>query len=318
MKNYKISILIACYNIEKYIDRCLKSCVEQTYDNIEIIVVNDGSTDNSISIIKNYTNLHKNIFLINKPNGGLVSARFSGVKNSTGDFCFFLDGDDSIPKNSISDLAKSLETDTDIVVANYNIIKDGKTLIKSYGFKNGNNFDLLNNIYSNSLCNIWGNLYSRKLFDSIIFPIDLYKSLGEDLVTVTQLVYFSKKIKYVNSVTYNYFIRTGSLVSNAQIKSTIFAQAFDAFNRTSLFLIKKNCVDKVTNGYFKLLKTYIIHYVLSDQKFNKYNEVLKFCKKVIQKNFFSFFKKLNMKEKIFFIIFLIDYKILRKLMHLKD
>ena len=91
---YKITFIIPIYNTEKYLQRCVDSILEQTYNNIEIILVNDGSTDNSKQICEHYQQLDSRIKLINKPNGGLSDARNKGLDHSTGEYIIFIDSDD--------------------------------------------------------------------------------------------------------------------------------------------------------------------------------------------------------------------------------
>ena len=96
------SIIVPVYNTEKYLDRCLKSIINQTYSKIEIIVVNDGSTDRSLDICIKYQKMDKRVVVINKENGGLSSARNAGLINATGNYYIFVDSDDYIDLNSIA------------------------------------------------------------------------------------------------------------------------------------------------------------------------------------------------------------------------
>ncbi len=105
--NYKISIIIPVFNIEKYISSCLDSVLTQTYKNLEILIINDGSTDNSKEIIENYATKDNRIIVINKENGGVTSARNVGLKLATGDYIGFVDGDDYIEPNMFELLIKN-------------------------------------------------------------------------------------------------------------------------------------------------------------------------------------------------------------------
>ena len=101
MNNYKISIVVPIYNIENFVEDCIKSLIHQTYKNIEILLVNDGSKDDSLNICECYRLHDERIVIINKENGGLSSARNAGLKMATGDYCLFLDGDDQLNKYAI-------------------------------------------------------------------------------------------------------------------------------------------------------------------------------------------------------------------------
>ena len=101
-----ISIAVAVYGVEKYIDQCLKSLINQSYTNIEIIVVNDGSTDGAPEICEKFAALDPRVRVIHKENGGLVSARKVGAASAVGDYITFVDGDDWVKKNHIESFAK--------------------------------------------------------------------------------------------------------------------------------------------------------------------------------------------------------------------
>lgn len=113
----KVSIIIPVYNVEKYIRQCLESVINQTYKNIEIIVINDGTKDGSMKIVEEYLE-DKRIKIINKNNGGLSSARNKGIEEATGEYIYFLDSDDWIEKDTIEVLVKNSK-DVDIIGANF-------------------------------------------------------------------------------------------------------------------------------------------------------------------------------------------------------
>ena len=96
----KVSVIVPVYNVEKYITRCLTSLINQTLDDLEIILVNDGSTDNSVAIIREYKRQHDNIILVEKENGGLSSARNFGLVYATGEYIAFLDSDDYVERTT--------------------------------------------------------------------------------------------------------------------------------------------------------------------------------------------------------------------------
>lgn len=115
----KVTIIVPIYNIEKYLKRCIESIINQSYVNIEIILVNDGSTDNSKKIVEEFSDMDERIKIINKPNGGLSSARNTGLEISSGDYIMFVDGDDWIDKNCVEKCLENIEQDTDVVLFPY-------------------------------------------------------------------------------------------------------------------------------------------------------------------------------------------------------
>lgn len=119
MREYepKISVIIPVYNVEKYIRQCLESVINQTYKNLEIIIVNDGTKDNSMKIVEEYLS-DERIKIINKENGGLSSARNRGMEEATGEYIYFLDSDDWIELNTIEILVENSKG-VDIVGANF-------------------------------------------------------------------------------------------------------------------------------------------------------------------------------------------------------
>ena len=129
-----VSIIIPVYNTEIFLDKCIKSVIGQTYNNIEIIIVNDGSTDNSIKIIKKYANNDKRIMLINQSNQGVSKARNEGIKKAKGKYILFVDGDDYIEPNAVElSLQRIKEYNVDVIKFNVNIYdKDGNVEHENY------------------------------------------------------------------------------------------------------------------------------------------------------------------------------------------
>ena len=115
--DYKVSVIVPVYNVEQYLSDCLESICRQTLKGIEIIVVNDGSTDNSLSIIKSFQQKYSNIKLINKKNGGLSSARNAGIDMAVGEYLFFVDSDDFIDLDTLEKMyVKAKETHCPLII----------------------------------------------------------------------------------------------------------------------------------------------------------------------------------------------------------
>ena len=126
--NKLISIIMPVYNAEKYLNRSIESIMNQTYNNIEIILVNDGSTDNSLEICTSYQEKDNRIKLINQANKGVSFARNKGIDEATGDYIMFIDSDDYVEKNMIEDMvSKITEDDIDLVISGIKMdyIKNG-------------------------------------------------------------------------------------------------------------------------------------------------------------------------------------------------
>ena len=145
MNNCKISVIITIYNMEQYLDKCIQSVINQTYKNLEIILVNDGSTDKSFNICKKYAISDNRVVVVNKNNEGLVKARISGIMQAVGDYITFVDADDWLDSNAYQHVM-DMSNREDII--SYGLIED-------YNFKSVQKFDQIDDgIYSLSLIHI--------------------------------------------------------------------------------------------------------------------------------------------------------------------
>lgn len=141
MRNPKVSVIVPVYNVAPYLSQCLESLVNQTYRNLEIIVVNDGSTDNSPEICEQWKERDERILLIHKPNGGLSDARNKGLESATGEYIGFVDSDDYVDLSFYEKMVKAaVENDADVVQCNYyKAFSDGS--VKEFGdFNNKRTF----------------------------------------------------------------------------------------------------------------------------------------------------------------------------------
>lgn len=213
----KFSIVIPVYNVEKYIDKCLGSLVNQTYKNFEVIIVNDGSPDNSEKIIEKYVKKDKRIKSFVKENGGLSDARNYGVKHCNGDYLLFLDSDDFLEK----DLLKKLEEV--ISRKKYDLIKFKIKLVTEDGklIRNEKGFDLSKKL---NLKEILSLEYSE-LAGSYCYNMDFFKKekfmyakgrIHEDFGLTPYILVKAQNIYYLNYCGYNYVQRAGSIVNGAE------------------------------------------------------------------------------------------------------
>ena len=214
MKNL-ISVVIPVYNVEKYLNKCVDSVLQQTYSEIEIILVDDGSTDKSGKICDNYIKKDSRIKVIHKENGGLSSARNAGIENAIGEFICFIDSDDFIELEMLEKLVKSmLDYNADMAICNRNhLFENGKKYVKFdmlNQIKEMNNLEALfelNNFkyFDISAC---GRLYKKSLFSNIKFPVG---KLCEDYYVMYRIIEMCNKILYISQPLYNYFQRKGSI-----------------------------------------------------------------------------------------------------------
>ena len=217
----KITVIVPVYNVEHYLDKCLDSVIKQTYKNIEIIVVNDGSTDNSGEICQEYAQKDNRIVYIEKENGGLSDARNAGLDQMTGSYVTFVDSDDWIEQDYVETLYQKItEYQADIAIGNYYSFDEERSVFlfhilgDSYYEKAHDNVSIFENLYENqemrsfALISAWGKLYKARLFEQLRFDIG---KLGEDGYLNQKVYLLSEKVIYLNKGLYAYRIRKGSL-----------------------------------------------------------------------------------------------------------
>ena len=210
MRQPLVTVVIPVYNIEPYIRECIDSVCAQTYRNIEILAVNDGSTDPSKAVLEVAAFEDSRIRIFDKPNGGLSDARNYGLARANGEYICFIDGDDTIAEDYVGAMVQAIESepDADICVCDMEYVyEDGHTEFSSGGsFTSGcpkENPPLIR--INNSACN---KLYRTSLFQKILFPKG---KLYEDLATVPILLYESRKAVRVPRALYRYRQREGSI-----------------------------------------------------------------------------------------------------------
>ena len=219
----KVSVIIPVYNVEKYLKECLDSVINQTLEDIEIICINDGSTDNSSAILEEYAKKDNRIRVINQTNQGVSSARNIGIKNTKSDFIIFLDADDWLDKNTVENTYHIISNSNyDILCFGYCVINENKNQTKTMTVnlrkaKNAENI-------SRSLFNIFLNSSISKIYrtdfiknNNIYFPKDIVVS--EDGVFNLLCLYKGAKFGYEDNIYYHYRYNRKDSASSARISS---------------------------------------------------------------------------------------------------
>lgn len=281
----EISVIIAAYNIEDYIERCLLSVSNQTFDDIEIIVVNDGSTDNTLDRIKKILNNDSRIKLINQKNSGLIEARKSGFKESRGKYVLFVDGDDYLEHNALEIIyRKAISNNLDIVLYNaYTTYDDSRQPLQTFKEEFNEQNDPLKALFLLQIMpTIWSKLIKREYLikNNIEFPKGI--SYGEDLATIATCFMYKPSIGLVNENLYNYYQRNNSLVKNPGQK---ILELNEAINFIQKKLIENNIYKVYVNEYnnlvyYHLFNTFLlrqeyddIHYKMYTQYKNKHIKI---------------------------------------------
>lgn len=217
--NKLVSVIIPVYNAEKYLEECIDSVINQTYKNIELILINDGSTDNSQDICERYKNKYSNINLFNITNHGVSYSRNFGISKSSGEYIIFIDADDYIEKNMIFDLVKIKEEDTtNTIIFNYSkVYIDNKVEIANIPELIIEKQDLLNNFffyYNKMILNQpWNKLYDSKIIKKNNINFDINLAIGEDLMFNLEYFKYCNKFRIINQYYYNYRINPDSVTN---------------------------------------------------------------------------------------------------------
>lgn len=222
--NPKVSVIVPVHNTEKYLDKCLNSLVNQTLDEIEIIVVNDGSPDNSQAIIDKYSKEHPSkIVALTKMNGGLGDARNFGLEYAKGEFIGFVDSDDWVDTEMYETMYKSVKAGHDMVLCDCVVVINEKPDHTAKGFR-GPSFDYKNAImYSTDPALACNKLFKRQLFEILTFPLHWYEDIGITPVLMT----YSNSIGYVESPLYYYRQREDSITNSSSDKTLGVIQSWE-------------------------------------------------------------------------------------------
>ena len=213
----QLSIIIPVYNTSKYLNRCLDSVINARIDNSEIIVINDGSTDNSEEIIKEYLNKYSFIRYISKQNEGLGATKNLGIKEAKGKYLSFIDSDDSINPNFYKDAINYMNDDYDLIVYDFLSIEKDKeytTYAKDPIFKNLSDYEGI--LYTTIMPSSCNKIMKKEVItkSNVLFPQGLRY---EDFATTPVYLLNSKKVKYLNKPYYNYYINENSIMHKKNI-----------------------------------------------------------------------------------------------------
>lgn len=311
MERDLISVIIPVYNVEKYLKNCLDSVINQTYKNIEIILVDDGSTDDCPNICDEYALKDTKIKVIHKQNGGLSDARNVGIEQARGKYITFIDSDDDVETEYVEYLYNLLITNnTKMSIAAHTVVSKKNKI--NYGIGYLDKVLTTEECLDRMLCekgffiSACAKLYSKELFDDIEFPRG---KLNEDNGTIYKLIFKCENIAYGNKSIYNYYKRENSITTS---KFTL--KKMDLIELTDKMCdeidekfpqLKESTDKKRITSRFSILRQMLVNELNEEQKQveQKIEKYIKQRKKMILKN-----KKMDKRDKIALIALMIGKK----------
>ncbi len=288
----KISVIVPVYKVEKYLARCLDSILGQTHKDLEVILVDDGSPDNSGSICDEYAKKDARVRVIHKPNGGVSSARNAGIDIAEGDFLTFVDSDDTIEEDMYAHMLRvANETESDIVECNY------REIVTDEEKKNSppdtdevflyTNKEMLRNILVSAdkdkgkvTVIVCDKLFKRELFDGIRFCEECI--MAEDNEITTRMSYRAKRIAKVEHVYYNYYQNEGSCINSPYTVKKCRSEI--VFNLRAIDFFKEN----EEKEFYEFMVMHAVH-ILRSHYFKCYQRkkdpvFKKECKYIVEKS----------------------------------
>ncbi len=322
MEESKISVIIPIYNGERYLHDCFESIKKQTYSNLEIILVNDGSTDNSKDICEEWAKNDSRVKVYNNKNNGVSYSRNFGIDKATGEYIIFIDCDDFIEKEAIETLMKNIK-ENDLILANYykyysnkKVIKNPLIPTKNYSKREFINefWDLYNAYIISSPCN---RLYKNDILKQYNIKFKLDYNLGEDLIFNLDYIERCNTICVINKYLYNYRYTENSLTTKyrenymeIQLELNKYIKDFltnnNCYNEECQKQIDRNISNIIISGIQSLfLKTCMLSNKEIENVLLKYLSIkeIEVLKKVNYKEFkLQFFKKMIENKKVKTII----------------
>ncbi|MCR0206926.1 glycosyltransferase family 2 protein [[Clostridium] innocuum] len=294
-----ISVIVPVYNVERYLEKCIDSIISQSFKDIEIILVNDGSTDSSGAICNKYRSIDNRIVVLNKTNGGLSSARNMGIEYCTGKFITFIDSDDTVSENILEKLYYNLiNNNCDISVCNViDIYDDGSMLKNEFNFHEVvSNQEAIRLELESRLTNGYAvaKLFKIELFDSIKFPKN---KLYEDAFIILRLYAKTKKIFISTDQLYNYH-RHNNTITTGNFKEKDF-DCIKAHLCNYEFIIS-NYPSLEEQAYYRVIWSYLYildKIILSNYEGRIKEEVISFINrnknKIFKNNYLGYKRKLG-------------------------
>jgi len=303
-KNNKItiSVIVPVYNVENYLEKCVETIVNQTYKNIEILLIDDGSKDSSSEKCDYLEKKYKNVKTYHKTNGGLSSARNYGIDRANGEYIVFVDSDDYIEKNMIEHLYNNIkETNAEMSICSFYYVKNSKKDAPKYAkecfiVNNENKFDYLYNDYYLPTTIAWNKIYSRKIFEKLRYPEGKYH---EDEFMIFDILKNVSKISYTLVPLYNYVFRDDSITKKFSLKRLDCLEALDEREKYFKSMNRKDLIILNKQSKLNVIATFLTEYYSSNNNCdielikNYRLELRKIAKELILKKYIPIYKKIK-------------------------
>lgn len=264
----KISVIVPVYNVEKYLEKCLKTILNQTYKNLQIIVIDDGSTDKSSQICDDFSRQDERISVIHKKNGGLSAARNDGLDLVQGKYVIFIDSDDYISDNMVELLYKGIsENEADYCVCGFTTVTDTYDKIKEYkpkekilSGKDALRMHYFAKEYSVNFVMACAKIYKSELWKTLRFVEKIY---FEDVEIMPRVLLNSNKVVIINHPGYYYVQQEGSIMHNPKLREKMYKDSMDIFE-SHIDLYSREGILELRNAEIQLLLDKIITHDLHD------------------------------------------------------
>lgn len=262
----KLSVILPVYNTEKYLPKCLDSILNQTFEDFEVICVNNNSTDNSLEILSEHAQEDKRIKIISKQNQGQAVSKNVGLQNSNGEFVYFVDSDDWLELEAFETAMNNFSSDIDVVCFGANVILDKEfelnekilKLVKNekeyHKIKFKGKLELSNNIILETTLNLWNKIFRKSIITNynISFLEDL--SYADDVSFTYKYLLICKNAYFIDKYMYNYLKRPGSVMAKIKNRDQThiadnFLASYDVYN----FLKSNNILNERMSVFLNIL-----------------------------------------------------------------
>lgn len=311
-----ISVIIPVYNVEKYLEKCVQSVINQTYKNLEIILVDDGSTDSSGKMCDEISKTDSRIKVIHKKNGGISDTRNAALKIATGDYFGFVDSDDYIASDMFETLCNLLENNnSDIsIVSFYEFYKNKLIGVRdSKNLENLSKLDAIKELLIDSKIQsyTWNKLFKKELFNNLEFPVG--KNF-EDIATTLLLFERANKVTLLEEPKYYYVRRDDSIVGDRSYKT--YMDYLEVIYDKYFYLKDKYPEIEIYNAYNYLINMIWVYSIISafdlDEVFDKYKENYKLLEEILKEYGENLISMLDTYNKAIFYMLTLDVDASRK------